>query len=1211
MDTESLSVIERLVANCPHPGLVLDETGGVQSANASFLLLAPETISGLSRGDIFDLSVSKPRASHPLKKAIKSKSGFVGDVRLISGGEDLLVSLTVEPIVEAGRLKGFLAWAVVAKSDVELFRSILQGLPEVVFQLDQLGKWVYLNEAWRQLSGYGVEETLGTSFLDLISDRDRDRYLIQWRQVIERQEPLSQVQFSIRTESGQFRLLDCFATLAYNSDGSFKSASGTLKDTATENLHSRRMSPTERALEESQRLGNAASWILDIETDMVSSSAHAYELMGLDPQFGPYRAQQLQEIIHVDDRERVVNDFVQVVRNGGEYSHEYRVVAGGQVRWLHGTGRLEGDEMGRAPYLIGYIQDVTQQKRALEDLAESDARFRQVAEAVRVVFWITDTQTNRVLYVSPAYQELWGLSPEKLYRDPSSFLKAIHLDDLPDARRFFNAHDVTREIEYRVAKPSGDERWVRSRMFPVLQDGEVIRVVGIAEDITDSSKSHRDLEKSQQLLNEAQRLAKLGSWELNLPEREITWSDQTFELFGRDKAEGQPTLSEYVHLLNPGYEAEIIRQYLNAIRRGHSVHYELKKGSGESVRFLRVIGEPIWDSDGKVRTIRGSVQDITESRLWEQELVLARESAIEASRIKSDFLANMSHEIRTPMNGVIGMAELLLDTPLDEDQRDNARTIRDSAERLLTILNDILDFSRIESRTASLVFGPVDLCEVFEEVAARYAPQASERGLNLRLDIQWNAPTLVTSDGARLRQMLSNLTDNALKFSKVGQITLGLRISADNRTATLSVSDTGTGIASDRQEEIFDRFRQLDGSSTRRYGGMGLGLAVVRQIVDMMGGEIWVESQVGEGSTFKINLPLNPPGQFLSDKPIQGIRINVQALGVRNDRLSSMLEHLGADLVDEINAQLEIVDLQSFPDFIPSHRPTLVVDAWGSENQLEGVKTIHAPFSRKKLIKMISDLIGVDIHVTEQASTQRKRALLVGDNLIHRRGTLIQLQSADFEVDIAATESHAADMFLPEKYRLVIIDFDLANGNAERLAKKLRESENFGVENTPIIGLTGYNAFSDRKRCLDAGMNDFMTKPLGSAEFRSKIERWAVSPEAPLAILDLKYLSDLSGGDIEFESDLLSVYLQSAPGIMSEISSACEKNLPDVVSRYGHTLKGSSRSIGASSFADLCQLIEVEAYTLSPEGLGLELGRLEKQFSALISEIRRHLARSA
>jgi two-component system, sensor histidine kinase and response regulator len=650
-----------------------------------------------------------------------------------------------------------------------------------------------------------------------------------------------------------------------------------------------------------------------------------------------------------------------------------------------------------------------------------------------------------------------------------------------------------------------------------------------------------------------------------------------------------------------------------------------------------------------------------------KELEVAKRRAEDATVAKSEFLANMSHEIRTPMNAVIGMTDLALRTRLTKTQRDYLETVKSSAEALLSLINDILDFSKIEARRLALNHVSFDFRDTLEDAVRLLAPRAHEKNLELLCRISPDVPGALIGDPGRLRQIIINLVGNAIKFTDRGEVivdaVLDHRANADV-LLRFTVSDTGIGIAADKQWEIFGPFVQADASTTRRYGGTGLGLAISTQLVELMGGRIWLQSELGKGSAFHFaarfgvaDTPVERPAQR-ADADLRDLRVLVVDDNATNRRI--LEEMVASWRMTPMSAASAAAALDALRGASQAGSPFQLVltdalmpdvDGFGlarliaKDNRLAGTKLIMLtsaslpdgparardagisayvtkPVKHSDLLEAIVALFNQPEEVTlrppgggtRAPRVDRRRILVAEDNAVNRRLVVTLLRTRGHNVVVAENGRQAVARAARQHFDAILMDVQMPEMSGLEATAAIRDREKGTGGRVPIIAMTAHAMTGDRQRCLDAGMDAHLPKPLRPEELFETLDAFlqregqAAGPNSPVDQapkldeaqgLDVSALLASVGGSAKLLREVVDVYLADTPARVAEIRRAADAGDASALADAAHALKGSVGMFLRGGAYETTRRLEMGARSGNMAGVGELCGELEREIAAL------------
>jgi two-component system, sensor histidine kinase and response regulator len=928
----------------------------------------------------------------------------------------------VEDITERRRTREAL------RESEERFRIMADGCPSAMWVTNAEGGIQFINRAFEELIGTSYEKMEGHQWQMALHPEDAPEYLGAFQRAVREHAPFNAETRSL-CANGKWRWFASHAEPRFSSGGVFLGHVGISPD-ITERKRG------EEALRASLDRNRMLAHALESAGECISITDTEDRILYVNGAFHRIYGYAEDELVgrpiamlRSARTSTETQDEILPATMGGAWRGElWNRTKDGREFPISLATSVVYDEDGKRVALVGVARDITQRKHAEQALLSSEEKFRQLAENVREVFWMMPPAANEMLYISPAYEQIWGRTCDSVYQNPMSWADAIHPDDLESAHLKFarQMQGEAVESEYRIRTPDGQEKWIRDRAFPIRdKDGQLIRVVGVAEDITE-----------------------------------------------RKEAEA---------------------------------------------------------------TVRG-----------------ATEAAEAASRSKSEFLANMSHEIRTPMNGIMGMTALALDTELSAEQRGYLEMVKNSADSLLTVINTILDFSKIEAGKLDMEAIEFGLRDILEPTLKTLALRAHDKSIALNCQFPPDVPENLVGDAGLLRQVISNLVGNAIKFTARGEVILQVECEREEEGQAwlhFSVRDTGIGIPLEKQAGIFEAFAQADSSITRSYGGTGLGLTISRRLVEMMGGRIWVESMPGEGATFHftarfgIGKQANP--NRLEWANVENLAVLVVDHNVTNRRiLEEMLTSWRMKPVQAEDARAAMRRLEEALDtevpfslvLVDADMPEIdgftLVEQIRREPRLAGAAIIMLTSASQRGDAARCRKLGVAAHLSKpvgqselldsillavgnrpqavlpplqpiaQPPIREKRPglriLLAEDNLINQMVALRLLQKGGQDVQVTSNGREALEKLTNGQFDLVLMDVQMPVMGGFEATAAVREMEKGTGRHIPIIALTAHAMDGDRERCLAAGMDGYLSKPIHQRALFEQIE--ALIPSVPVPL---------------------------------------------------------------------------------------------------------------
>ena len=1189
-------------------------------------------------------------------------------VRVQKNGRSIDVSVTISPvkdgrgaIVGASNIARDISERKRMEKELLLAQLSLERASDAVFWVDSQGRFVYVNEAACRTLGRTREEFASLTVADVDQLLSQGAWPAYWADL----KAHGSKTFETRHKTRQGDSFPVELTANYlEFDGreySFAFARDITERKRTED----RLRKLSLAVEQSP----AVVVITDVKGNIEYVNPKFTEVTGYTP----------GEVIGKNPRilksgmapPATFRELWQTVLSGAEWRGEFaNRKKNGEVYWESASIVPIRDSAGAISHFLAVKEDISERKRAAEELYRSRQMLQSILDAIpQRVFWKDRDSIflgcNRALATDAGLSrtaEIIGKSDFDLAWSGSAELYRA------DDKEVMDRDTPKLNFDEQQSRPDGSQLWLRTNKLPLRdREGKVTGIIGTYEDITSHKQAAAALAQAEE---------KYRSLVYNIPD--VAWtvdpsghfafiSPNIEKISGYSVAEieqhGNPLFFEAIH---PD-DISKVRAAMEALfRRGDKYDVEC--------RVRRKSGEWIWVHDRAVATYEksgvryadGLLSDITGRKQAEEEMRNAKDAAESANRAKSQFLANMSHEIRTPMNGVLGMAGLLLDTNLTAEQRQYAGIVRSSGEALLKVINDILDFSKIEARKLQLETADFDVRTVLEDAAGVLAIKASEKGIELTCEIGPATPLLLRGDPGRLRQVLVNLLGNAVKFTHHGEVSLKAELETEdeqNAVLRFSVRDTGVGFPQERAISLFDPFVQADGSSTRRYGGTGLGLTISKQLVEMMGGEIGVKSKEGQGSNFSFTAvfekqprqgapvgvdPGLPNARILvvddSATNRSLVRRFLQSWGCRVEEcaeagsalpaLRNAVQSADPFRVAILDMSLPMTDGEQLGKQIAADTQfkdtsLVLMTAFGRSSDWERAQKfgfagyLSKPIFERTLREAVLVALGAkgnepaapaprEVPASGDVRISRKaHILLAEDNAINQEVALAMLHKLGYSADLAENGLEALEALRDRDYDLVLMDCMMPEMDGYEATRRIRnrqaETRNPDI---PIVAVTADAMAGDREKCLQAGMSDYLAKPIQPQKLGEVLAKWlnqvsAVTTTAcePCAqakeIFDQEEFLSRLMGDRDLADRVMAGFLNDTPRQLRALKSSLEQGNADRACLQAHSLKGAAATVSAGALRALSYEAQQAAASRDlDEGMAL-LPRIEEQFERL------------
>lgn len=1137
----------------------------------------------------------------------------------------------------------------------EAFETIFNSVPSMIWYSDINHVVMRANKAFARFLNLPISAIEGQTLQQLLPQRSPE-YQVQNAEILRTRQAVYGCKEHLILPSGEERWLQIDKVPYHDAAGQITGIIVIAVDiTAYIN--------TTHALQESQEryaLAVTASKTAIFDYNILQKSLyldpHFISLMGYLPTTMPLNMGEWRAMIHPEDYERFYQASSRYIKlEAADYSLEFRLLdAQANTRWVYAHGHLVNDGNGRITHLLGTITDITNRKKTADSLHQHEIALRNSEHYLQTVISNTSiclfTIDLRGIYTCSRGKglSLFNFQEDELVGKSAFELNRHYPHVIADIQRALKGESFSRVLWRK-------ELAFETQYSPLFNEhNELVGTVSVFIDITEYKRTEQALQKQVQQNRSILQSSMDGFCMTDLSGHFFEVNPAFCSLLGYSR---EYLLNTYLAEIAAPDAVESLEHLLSSLITKHTARFETRlKHCLGTILDVEVSSNLVKIADETVFLI--FTRDISLRKRSEAELRQAKELAEVANRAKSEFLAAMSHEIRTPMNAVIGVTDLLFNTQLTPQQQRYAEMIKTSGENLLNVINDILDFSKIEAGKLMLEHIEFDLTRITNEVIDLFGIAAYSKGLKLACRMPKQMPSCyLYGDPSRLKQVLNNLIGNALKFTEQGEIVLTVSMVEESLQSVrlhFEVTDTGIGISAESMKSLFQAFSQADSSTTRRFGGTGLGLTISRHLIQMMGGEIGVQSELGVGSTFWFNLCLDKSCRSLPNlleahhvdsEQLQQLRVLiVDDYATNREILQAQIQHWGLvaetalsgaqglerlkdSLLQRHPYDLAIIDymmpdmdgvalarhIRAIPQLsqLPIIMLTSVYQINSGDEELKQLINLclHKPVNQGNLFNALLQTMGLVRAEAERVSAEESKislsttqfwhVLLAEDNLINKEVASEMLKNLGAKITWVENGQQALLAVQQQHFDLILMDCHMPIMDGFAATQKIKDwfLQRAQSKTPPIIALTANAMQGDKERCLQSGMDDYLSKPIKTQDLYAMVRHWLphlyVKPLprsailSPLltfsmhyqhAVLDLHYFAQMR---LEMRTHgierLIDLYLQEVPNYIKAVHQAIESEDYETLYMAAHKLKGSSVNMGASQIVQLCLELEAAA----------------------------------